>query len=152
MQRVCIAGLKLITQGRIYLNEASVGTELSSYHIEASIAYEHCAAKDFASTNWSRILQLYDWLYQIKPNPLVAVNRAIIIGELHGPEAGLAAVDDVEGIEALDQYYLLPAIRAEFLGKMGDRLKAKAFLEKALELTDSLAEKELLEEKILKLG
>jgi RNA polymerase sigma factor (sigma-70 family) len=143
---------KLINQGRIYLNEASVGTVLSDYHLEASIAYEHCVAKDFASTNWSRILQLYDWLYQIKPNPLVALNRAIIIGELRGPEAGLAAVDGVDGIEALDQYYLLPAIRAEFLAKMGDLSSARVFLEKALRLTDSLAEKELLQEKILKLG
>ena len=142
---------ELIGQGAIFLQQASHGDSISAYHIEAAIAYEHCIAIDFASTNWKKILELYNWLYQIKPNAIVALNRAIIVAELEGPSAGLAALDGIPDIQALENYYLLSAIRAEFLARTGEKSKAKQYLEKALTLTDSQAEKELLKKKITEL-
>lgn len=68
------------------------------------IAYEHCTAVDFASTNWKKILEFYDWLYQIKPNSMVALNRAIIVAELDGARAGLAALDQITNLEVLENY------------------------------------------------
>jgi len=85
----------LIGQGAIFLQQASHGDSISAYHIEAAIAYEHCIAVDFSSTNWKKILELYDWLYQIKPNAIVALNRAIIVAELEGPSAGLHSLSNV---------------------------------------------------------
>jgi len=139
---------ELIGQGSLFLQQALQGDSVSPYHIEAGIAYEHCIAPDFASTNWKRILELYDWLHQIKPNPMVALNRAIVVAELEGAGAGLAALDHIPDLLALENYYLLPAIRADFLARTGEKSKAKQNLEKALTLTDSPAEKELLKKKI----
>ncbi len=139
---------QLIGQGRLFLGQASYGDFMSPYHIEAAIASEHCMAADFSSTNWKRILELYDWLYQIKPNAMVALNRAIVVAELEGASPGLAALDRIPDIQALENYYLLPAIRADFLARSGEKSKARQYLEKALALTDSPAEKELLKKKI----
>ena len=141
---------ELIEQGRIFLNQASFGEALSSYHIEASIAYEHCIAKDFASTNWIMILQLYDWLYNLKPDGLVALNRAIIIAEVRGAEAGLAALDFIDP-DSLKNYYLLPATRGELLIRLGNLEQAKENLERAAQMTASPVEKEYLRRKIRQL-
>ena len=141
---------ELIGQGRIFLNQASFGEALSSYHIEASIAYEHCIAKDFASTNGIMILQLYDWLYNLKPDGLVALNRAIIIAEVRGAEAGLAALDFIDP-DSLKNYYLLPATRGELLIRLGNLEQAKENLERAAQMTASPVEKEYLRRKIRQL-
>jgi len=108
---------------KLFLQQASQGDSVSPYHIEAGIAYEHCIAPDFASTNWKRILELYDWLHQIKPNPMVALNRAIVVAELEGAGAGLAALDHIPDLLALENYYLLPAIRADFLPEPAKKAK-----------------------------
>jgi RNA polymerase sigma-70 factor (ECF subfamily) len=79
---------------------------------------------------------------------MVALNRAIVVAELEGPAAGLAALDGIPDIAELRNYYLLPAIRAEFMAKQGQKVKAIENLEAAIALTTSSAEKELLKKKI----
>jgi RNA polymerase sigma-70 factor (ECF subfamily) len=143
---------RLIKQGIIFLNEASVEGELSSYHLEASIAFEHCTASDFATTNWQRILELYNVLYSLRPDAIVALNRSIVVAELQGPQAGLEAVAAIPDLRALENYYLLPATRAEFLARLGDSAGARHQFEKALTLTNSPAERTLLQKKIETLG
>ncbi len=138
----------LIEQGKLFLNQACEGDVASSYHIEAAIVYEHCVASDFASTNWEKILELYDLLFQIKPNAMVALNRAVIIAELQGPNAGLAALEKIENLDAIKNYYLLPAVRGEFYFNTNNKKEALQNWELALTLTSSQAEKELLREKI----
>lgn len=81
-----------IERGLVHLSEAAQGDELSEYHLQAGIAACHCTAPDFASTDWSRILVHYDELYRIRPSPVVALNRAVVIGQLRGPQAGLEAI------------------------------------------------------------
>lgn len=139
---------ELIERGRRFLNLASEGNTVSTYHLEASIAYEHCIAPDFAATNWERILQIYDWLYQLKPNPLVGVNRAIIIAEIKGARAGLDSLEKIPDLETLSNYPLLAATRAEFHVQLGDKAAALQNLNKALMLSSSSAEQELLRKKI----
>lgn len=138
----------LIEQGKLFLNRACEGDVVSTYHIEAAIVYEHCTAPDFGSTNWIKILELYDILFQLKPNAMVALNRTVIIAELHGPMAGLTALEKIENLEVLKNYYLLPAVRGEFHFNAGNKKEAIKNWELAVTLTSSQAEKELLREKI----
>src|SRR5262249_14182015 len=80
----------LIGRGFHFLEKASMGNELSEYHLEAGIASLHCAAPTYQEIEWAKILELYDILYQMKPSPIVALNRAIALGKAQGPEEGLA--------------------------------------------------------------
>ncbi|HUJ26454.1 MAG TPA: sigma-70 family RNA polymerase sigma factor [Myxococcales bacterium] len=82
----------LIARGFALLDRSAEGDELSEYHLEAAIASVHCAADSVAGTDWARIVDLYDLLYGLRPSPVVALNRAIAIGEARGAEAGLAAL------------------------------------------------------------
>lgn len=138
----------LIAQGIRYMQQASVGAHLSFYHLEAAIAYEHAAAASYASTNWPRILQLYNWLYQSKPDAVVALNRAIARGEVAGAESALADLQKLEEGGELNNYYLLPATLGEFYARIGNREAARKYLEAALNLTKAKAEQNLLMRKI----
>jgi RNA polymerase sigma factor (sigma-70 family) len=138
----------LIELGKSFLNQACEGNAASTYHVEAAIVYEHCVAPDFASTHWAKILELYNLLYQIKPNAMVALNRAVIIAELQGPQAGLAALEKIENIDTIKNYYLLPAVRGEFHFNANNKKEALGNWELAITLTSSQTEKELLREKI----
>ncbi len=139
---------ELIAQGRSFLNQASFGETLSAYHIEASIAYEHCIAQNYASTNWKVILQLYDWLYSLKPDATVALNRAIVIAEVEGAQAGLNALDQIQSPDSLRNYYLLPATRGELFFRIGNFQYARRNWEEAIQMTSSPVEKEYLRQKI----
>src|SRR4249919_3875593 len=83
----------LINIGLDYLNKASIGDELSEYHIEAAIVAEHSTAKSFAETNWQRILSMYDLLAKINSSPVVLLNRAIVIGKISGPKKAIEEIN-----------------------------------------------------------
>ncbi len=92
-----------------------------AYQLQSAIQAVHCSAGSFEMTDWPQIVTLYDHLYSLLPTPIVALNRAIAIGEVDGPDAGLAALKTVEA--DLDDYHLLHATRADFLRRLG-RLEA----------------------------
>jgi predicted RNA polymerase sigma factor len=134
--------------GYYYLNRSSTGDELSVYHIESAIAAEHCLFPDFSSTNWNSLLQLYDYLLEKKPIPIVWLNRAILLAQLGDVPAAIDAILDIAGIEALQQnHYIYAAVLGDLYGRAGNIKEAKRLLEMAYELTSSLAEKKLLQEK-----
>lgn len=103
----------LIARGLHHLALSADGGERSEYHIQAGIAACHCAAADFASTDWMRILRLYDDLYALKPSPVVALNRVVAIAQVHGPDAGLEALKAIPERERLENHYLLHAVTGE---------------------------------------
>jgi RNA polymerase sigma factor (sigma-70 family) len=142
---------ELIEQGRIYLRGASQGNAVSSFHFEAAFAYEHCIAKNFDETNWNQILQLYDWLYQIKPGPLIALNRLIVFGEVHGAVSALEESQKLKDQEILRSYYLYPAALGVWYAASQQKEKAKTQFQHAIHLTHSNVEKTLLEKKITEL-
>ena len=72
-----------------WLARSAAGDELTRYHVEAGIAWEHCRAPTFADTDWRRIAEWYDTLDRIAPSPLHSLNRAVAEAYLHGPQAGL---------------------------------------------------------------
>jgi RNA polymerase sigma-70 factor (ECF subfamily) len=82
----------MIARGMHHLALSAAGTELSEYHLQAGIAACHCTAADYASTDWAQILALYDRLLAFDPSPVIALNRAVAVANVHGPAAGVAAV------------------------------------------------------------
>ena len=141
----------LVRQGEYYLQQASQGEIVSSYHLEAAIAFEHCNARSYAETNWKRILQLYNWLLEIKPDVLIALNRLIVYAEVNGPQASLEEIQKMPDKDLLKNYYLYPAAMGEWHAQLGNLAEAIAYFEQAIGLTHSATEKELLKNKITRL-
>lgn len=117
----------MIAAGFRHLDRSVRGDELSVYHLEAGIAAAHNAEE----TDWPEILRLYDLLLDLKPSPVVALNRAVALAMVEGPDAGLAALAPIH----LDDYYLLPATEGELQARAGHpHLAVEAFY-RALEMT-----------------
>ena len=118
------------------------------YQIQAAINAVHADAATAVDTDWQQILQLYDLHLSIAPSPVVALNRAVAVAEVEGPEAALAMV---EGLE-LDAYYLFHAIRADLLRRLGRDAEAAAAYEAAIKRCDNSAERAFLERRRRVLG
>jgi RNA polymerase sigma-70 factor (ECF subfamily) len=101
----------------------------------------HSDAPSPAATDWRQILQLYDQLMAIAPGPVVALNRAVAIGEIDGAEAALAIVDRLE----LKHYYLFHAIRADLLKRLGRYQDAASAYDEAIARTGNAAERAFLQ-------
>ncbi|MBI3606939.1 MAG: sigma-70 family RNA polymerase sigma factor [Nitrospirae bacterium] len=124
--------LGLIAQGLAHLDRSAEGNEMSAYHVEAGIAACHATAPSFEATDWAYIAELYDQLYAIKPTPVVALNRAVARSRLLGPEAGLREIDTIQAHHAMRDYYLLPAVEAEWWRELGKHEPAITAYQRAL--------------------
>ncbi len=138
----------LIAKGIEHLEASANGTFVSKYHLEAGIAYEHARANHYAETDWNAILQCYNLLQQYYPSPVVALNRAIVVSELQGPAAGIEAIERIPDLGDLKKFYLLPATLGELYWQLEIHDTARSYFAKAMELTQSAAEKKLLQQKI----
>ena len=144
---------ELIRMGYYYLNLSSDGDQLSVYHIESAIAAEHCLSPDFASTNWQSLLYLYDCLLAHKPIPIVQLNRSILLAQLGDLPAAIDAILDIAGIDdLLRHHYIYSAVLGDLYGRAGNTAEARRLLDMAFHLTSSLAEKKLLQDKMLALS
>jgi RNA polymerase sigma-70 factor (ECF subfamily) len=101
----------------------------------------HTDATDAASTDWWQILQLYNQLQSIAPSPVVALNRAVAVAEVEGPDAALTLVDGLE----LDSYHLFHAVRADLLRRLGRNAEAALAYEAAIARADNAAERDFLQ-------
>jgi RNA polymerase sigma factor (sigma-70 family) len=138
----------MIERGIIHLGRAATGDELSEYHIQAAIAACHCMAEDYRSTDWLRILSLYDQWLKMNNSPVVALNSAVAVANVHGPGAGVEAVKGIQNREELDSYYLLYAVLGEFETQLRHFETADAHFRKALELTEVKSERVFLAKKV----
>jgi RNA polymerase sigma factor (sigma-70 family) len=135
----------LIRRGLAALARAEVlGGARGPYALQAALAACHARARTPEETDWARIVGLYGALAEVAPSPIVELNRAIALGMLFGPEAGLKIVDAVAGDPALAGYHLLPSVRADFLGKLGRHDEARAEWQRAASLTQNARERALL--------
>lgn len=139
---------QLIARGMYHLSRSAAGNELSEYHLQAGIAACHCAAPDYASTDWPNILALYDRLLEVDPSPVAALNRAVALAEVRGPQAGLEAVQAIRNRAALESYHLFHAALGEWECQLEHWPAAAAHLRKALELTGQPAERALLAKRL----
>ncbi|MCC6743602.1 MAG: RNA polymerase sigma factor [Acidobacteria bacterium] len=135
----------LIRRGLAALERAgALGGARGPYALQAAIAACHARATDAAETDWSRISALYGELARVAPSPIVELNRAVAIGMADGPAAGLAAADAVAGEPVLATYHLLPAVRGEFLERLGRIEEARESFARAASLTRNEREREVL--------
>lgn len=119
----------LIARGFHHLQRSAAGDELAAYHLEAGVAAVHARSASFDETNWHEIVSLYDMLREIKPGPVVGLNRAVAIAMDRGIDAGLRELD---AIGPLDHYAHADVVRGELLRRAGRATEARACFEHAL--------------------
>lgn len=115
------------------------------YAVQAAIGACHARAPIARNTDWTQILALYDVLLRVHPTGVVALNRAVALAMVAGPEAGLADLDGIAREGELDCYHLYHATRADFLRRLGREADALAAYDKALELAQSEPERRFLQ-------
>jgi RNA polymerase sigma-70 factor, ECF subfamily len=137
-----------IDEGHRLVLEALQGGRPGRFALQAAIASLHAQAETYARTDWPQIVTLYDELLRIWPSPAAALNRAIAVSMVDGPEAGLAAIADLEAEGRLAGYRYLPAAKADMLRRLGRRDEAAAAYRAALDLADNEAERAFLERRL----
>jgi RNA polymerase sigma-70 factor, ECF subfamily len=130
----------LIAEGQDLVRRCLRRGQPGPYQIQAAINAVHSDAATAEVTDWGQVLQLYDQLLVVAPGPVVALNRAVAVGEVQGPAAALALVDGLD----LDRYYLYHAIRADLLRRLGRPREAARAYAGALPLTGNAAERAYL--------
>ena len=138
----------LIAQGRQLLDESAVGAEVTPYHIEAAIAGVHAGAPSAAETDWGAIVRLYDALLALRPSPVVALHRAIAVGQHQGPERGLEAIAAIAGRDRLEQYPFYAAALGEMELARGRAEQARERFHDALSLARNPTERRFLEKRL----
>jgi RNA polymerase sigma-70 factor (ECF subfamily) len=138
----------MIARGLFHLAKSAAGQEITGYHLQAGIAACHCTAEDYESTDWERILALYDQLIEMDDSPVIALNRAVAMAQVHGPQAGLDALEGMPNRESLESYYLFYAVRAEFEAQLNAYQSAAAHLRRALQLAELKSEQTLLSRRL----
>jgi RNA polymerase sigma-70 factor (ECF subfamily) len=123
---------------RLVRERLAAGVAPGRYQILAAISAVHTSARDIRDTDWSQVVALYDQLVSLDPSPIVALNRAIAVAELDGPEVALAAVDRLE--DRLAGYHAYHATRADLLRRLGRGEKSRAAYDRAIELAGNTAE------------
>ena len=129
-----------IAEGHALVRECLAVGRPGPYQLMAAINAVHTDSPTAAATDWSQIVQLYDQLYAVSPTPVVALNRAIAVGELDGPEVALAQVDRLP----LEGYHAWHATRADLLRRLGRSQDARAAYDAAITATENAAERAYL--------
>jgi RNA polymerase sigma-70 factor (ECF subfamily) len=131
----------LIAEGQALVRRCLRRDQPGPYQLQAAINAVHSDSASAAATDWAQILALYDQLLAHLPSPVVRLNRAVAVAEVSGPRAALALIDDID----LRGYYLLHAIRAQLLARLGRSSEAAAEYEAAIGLTGNAAEQRFLQ-------
>ena len=118
------------------------------FGLEAAISAEHCKAARAENTDWPRIVTLYDWLQELLPSPIVALNRAVAVGMADGPQAAVTLIDELADSGELEGYHLLHAARADMLRRLGSNREAAESYEVALSLVSNDGERRFLERRL----
>ena len=130
----------MIEEGQAIVRACLRRNQPGMYQLQAAINAVHADAPSIEQTDWPQIIALYDQLFAVSPTPVVAMNRAIAVGEVQGPAAALALVDEL----ALDTYYSFHATRADLLERLGRHSEAAAAYERAAALAPTGAERDFL--------
>jgi RNA polymerase sigma factor (sigma-70 family) len=138
---------QLIVEGNEYMNKAAYGNSITSYHIEAAIAYEHCIAKTFEDTNWKQILHYYDMLVQLFPSAVVHLHRLTVIFKVYGAEKVLKEINGSPDKMEWEKNYLYHSLLGDVYAAT-DSVRSVHHYSRAMEMTFSDAEKKLLRKKI----
>jgi RNA polymerase sigma-70 factor (ECF subfamily) len=128
--------------------QAAAGGPGGPYTIQSRIAAVHAEAARAGETDWDRIVRLYEWHAEVAPSPVVGLNQAVALAMRDGPEAGLIAIEAIEG---LGDYHPLHGARADLLRRLGRDAEAAAAYERALALAPNPVERRFLERQLNRL-
>jgi RNA polymerase sigma-70 factor (ECF subfamily) len=131
---------RLIAEGQAIVRRCLARNRPGPYQIQAAINAVHSDAIAAADTDWRQIRQLYDQLLSIAPTPIVALHRAVAVAEVDGAERGLALLDELD----LDHYYLLHAVRADLMARLGRRREAALAYDAAIARAQNARERAFL--------
>ena len=145
--RSCWDGAR-IREGLDILDHAIATRRRGPYQLQAAIAALHAKAVSASSTDWRQIAALYGALHEMMPTPIVELNAAAAVAMVSGPEEGLAWIARLEASGELDDYYLLPAARADLLRRAGRGREAEPHYRRAIELASNPAERSYLERRL----
>ena len=134
----------LIHEGHELVRRCLRRNQPGPYQIQAAINAVHSDAPSAAHTDWTQIVALYDQLVAFTPSPIVALNRAVAVAEISGPQVALQLIDDL----SIEHYYLFHAIRADLLQRLGHAEQAEAAYRAAIERTDNAAEIAFMNERV----
>jgi len=138
----------LMTEGQRLLDLAATGDELTEYHLEAAIAAFHSMAPRAEDTNWAQIVSLYDQLTTIRPSPVVALNRAIAVAQLEGPERGLEEIHAIADRDRLASYPFYSAALGELELRCGRHEIAREHFRAAIALARNPMERRFLDQRV----
>jgi len=138
----------LIAEGQRLVGLALASRRFGPYSLQAALAAVHAEAADLASTDWPRLVALYDALLQLQPSPVVELNRAVALAMRDGAQAGLDAVDAILARGELADYHLAHAARADFCRRLGRTAEAREAYQRALELVRLEPERRFLEQRL----
>lgn len=138
----------LIAKGRAYLERAATGPDLTEYHIEAAIASIHCDAASAEDTDWAKVVWLYDTLMAIRPSPVIALNRAIAVAQLNGPQSGIDEINAIDHRERLVSYPFFAAALGELELRAGRHGNARSHFTSAIALARNPMERRFLESRL----
>jgi RNA polymerase sigma-70 factor (ECF subfamily) len=133
-----------IAEGANLMVQALASDGLGPYTLQAAIVAIHATAPDFASTDWARIVGLYDLLLQVAASPVVAINRATAVALRDGPAVGLELIDDILAQGDLTNYHLAYAAQADLHRRLGQTPEARAAYERAIALAQQEPERRFL--------
>ena len=139
---------RLIALGFHHFDLSIGGDGISPLHVEAAIAATHTRAATPEETDWKLVLTLYDQLMQLKPSPVVALNRSVAVARVNGAPAALVELDRLNHETALRNYYLLPAVRGQLLAELNRYNAAIAAYREALALSCNAPERRFLLQRI----
>ena len=140
----------MINAGMRHLDRAAEGDTITAYHVQAAIAACHANATSDADTDWRHILALYDQLIELTPTSVIALNRAVAVARVYGPEAGIREIERLRSDPALRRYYLLPAVLGGLWHEAGRYDEARNWYARALELPCNAAERRFLVNRLAK--
>jgi RNA polymerase sigma-70 factor (ECF subfamily) len=138
----------LIDRGLFYLTESARGDELTPYHLQASIAAQHCLAPSFEDTNWQFVYTLYERLYELEPNPIIKLNLAIVESQRSGLDRGIELLEQLRGENKLTRYSLLYATLGELYRQRSQHDEAVSNFVEALRWTQAPHEEAFLQAKL----
>ena len=139
---------KLVAEGQELLDLSASGPELTEYHVEAAIAWLHASAVSAEKTNWKQIVSLYDTLLRIRPSPVIALNRAIAVGQNEGPARALEEIGAISDRQRLTKYPFYFAALGEFDLRSSRYQAAREQFQKAWALARNPMERRFLEARI----
>jgi predicted RNA polymerase sigma factor len=140
---------RLLSAGLQHFARSARGSELSRFHVEAAIAVAHASAASFEQTDWTAIVELYDRRLSVAPSPVVALNRAIALGERDGPKAALRALAELEHLARLRTYPFFYATLGELELRTENYRAARAHFGEALRLARNDPERRFLQKRLI---